>query len=99
MSLSVSWNNLLKLCFTGLFFCFQGEVKQSRWVEQVERAISNVTDRELKGLLQQIEGFANIPRKEAKFINFLQNSIRIRDRELCLRVCFFSCLGSETSLP
>ncbi|VDD90461.1 unnamed protein product [Enterobius vermicularis] len=71
----------------------KGEVKQSRWVEQVERAISNVTDRELKGLLQQIEGFANIPRKEAKFINFLQNSIRIRDRELCLRA--WRCIDEE----
>jgi hypothetical protein len=37
----------------------------------------------LKNLLRQVQNHSNIPRKEAKFINFLQNSLRIRERTLC----------------
>ncbi|CAJ0598626.1 unnamed protein product [Cylicocyclus nassatus] len=61
----------------------KGELKQNAWCEQVERAIEFVKDPKLKGLLQNIQGYSNIPRKEAKFINFLTNSCRIRDTALC----------------
>ncbi|RCN52726.1 hypothetical protein ANCCAN_01102 [Ancylostoma caninum] len=61
----------------------KGEVKQNAWCEQVERAIEFVKDPKLKSLLQNIQGYSNIPRKEAKFINFLTNSCRIRDTALC----------------
>ncbi|VDK47661.1 unnamed protein product [Cylicostephanus goldi] len=61
----------------------KGELKQNAWCEQVERAIEFVKDPKLKGLLQNIQGYSNIPRKEAKFINFLTNSCRIRDTTLC----------------
>ncbi|KAM3722706.1 Post-GPI attachment to proteins factor [Dirofilaria immitis] len=71
----------------------KGEAKQNRWIEQVERAIENVTDKELKDLLQQIRGFNNIPRKETKFINFLQNSIKIRNRDLCIKA--WNCISEQ----
>lgn len=60
-------------------------MKQERWTEQVENAINNVksTNPRLKGLLTRILGFTNIPRKEAKFVNFLKNSVRINDEGLC----------------
>ncbi|EYC10875.1 hypothetical protein Y032_0053g2346 [Ancylostoma ceylanicum] len=61
----------------------KGEVKQNAWCEQVERAVEFVKDPKLKSLLQNIQGYSNIPRKEAKFINFLTNSCRIRDTTLC----------------
>uniref|UniRef100_A0A0K0DH18 Zf-LYAR domain-containing protein n=1 Tax=Angiostrongylus cantonensis TaxID=6313 RepID=A0A0K0DH18_ANGCA len=61
----------------------KGEVKQNAWCEQVQRAIEYVTEPLLKELLQNIQGYNNIPRKEAKFINFLTNSCRIRDVKLC----------------
>ncbi|PIO54419.1 hypothetical protein TELCIR_24219, partial [Teladorsagia circumcincta] len=61
----------------------KGEVKQNAWCEQVERAIEFVKDPRLRSLLQNIQGYSNIPRKEAKFINFLTNSCRIRDQALC----------------
>ncbi|TKR61543.1 hypothetical protein L596_028639 [Steinernema carpocapsae] len=61
----------------------RGEVKQQGWVAQVQAAIQHVQDRSLRSLLEQIAGFDNIPRKEKKFINFLQNSMRIRNAELC----------------
>lgn len=67
---------------------FQGEIKQNLWVEQVQKAIKNVKNSELKQLLEKILSFHNIPRKEIKFVNFLQNSFRIKDKELCLEVIF-----------
>uniref|UniRef100_A0A1I7TT48 Zf-LYAR domain-containing protein n=1 Tax=Caenorhabditis tropicalis TaxID=1561998 RepID=A0A1I7TT48_9PELO len=63
----------------------KGEVKQNAWVDQVNGAIENVTDHQVKELLKSVAGFANIPRKEAKFINFLTNSCRLRDKNLALR--------------
>ncbi|VDM48405.1 unnamed protein product [Toxocara canis] len=71
----------------------KGEIKQNQWVEQVERAIKNVHEPAVKNVLEQIRGFANIPRKEAKFINFLLNSIRIRDRSLCSKA--WKCIADE----
>jgi cell growth-regulating nucleolar protein len=60
-------------------------VKQSKWTEQVENAIKNVKneDHQLNALLTRILGFTNIPRKEEKFVNFLKNSIKVRDESLC----------------
>ena len=52
-------------------------------MQQVRAAIKCVSEPKLKNLLRQVQTRDNIPRKEAKFINFLQNSLRIRDRELC----------------
>uniref|UniRef100_A0A8R1DKH2 Zf-LYAR domain-containing protein n=1 Tax=Caenorhabditis japonica TaxID=281687 RepID=A0A8R1DKH2_CAEJA len=63
----------------------KGEAKQNAWVDQVNRAIEFVNDSEVKELLKSVAGFANIPRKEAKFINFLSNSCRLRDKNLALR--------------
>ncbi|CAI5444678.1 unnamed protein product [Caenorhabditis angaria] len=63
----------------------KGEAKQNAWVDQVNGAIDAVQDHEVKELLKSVAGFANIPRKEAKFINFLMNSCRLRDRNFALR--------------
>ncbi|VDN06471.1 unnamed protein product, partial [Thelazia callipaeda] len=71
----------------------KGEIKQNRWIEQVERAIGNVKEQRLKCLLEQIRGFDNIPRKETKFVNFLQNSINIRDRDLCIKA--WNCISEQ----
>ncbi|KAL7078387.1 hypothetical protein ACQ4LE_001948 [Meloidogyne hapla] len=61
----------------------KGEVKQDSWINQVRGAIKFVNEPQLKGLLKSIQGYTNIPRKESKFINFLQNSLKIRDHSLC----------------
>ncbi|CAD6192948.1 unnamed protein product [Caenorhabditis auriculariae] len=63
----------------------KGEVKQNAWCEQVSRAIEDVRDPQIKKLLQSVQGFGNIPRKEAKFINFLMNSCKLRDRSVAQR--------------
>uniref|UniRef100_A0A183C730 C2H2-type domain-containing protein n=1 Tax=Globodera pallida TaxID=36090 RepID=A0A183C730_GLOPA len=62
----------------------KGELKQDAWVVQVRAAIRRVTDPRLKILLREVQKRDNIPRKEGKFINFLQNSLRIRNRALCV---------------
>ncbi|CAJ0932020.1 unnamed protein product, partial [Mesorhabditis belari] len=73
----------------------KGEAKQTAWVDLVERATEAVKDPKLKNLLVSISGFANIPRKEAKFINFLVNSIRIRDQNLCQQA--WNAIAEETN--
>uniref|UniRef100_A0AC35UBA2 DEK_C domain-containing protein n=1 Tax=Rhabditophanes sp. KR3021 TaxID=114890 RepID=A0AC35UBA2_9BILA len=60
-----------------------GEVKQTAWVEQVTKAITNVSDPGLKSILLQVAKYDNIPRKMAKFLNFLNNSLRIHNKDLC----------------
>ncbi|KAL3082111.1 hypothetical protein niasHT_031140 [Heterodera trifolii] len=62
----------------------KGEQKQDVWVSQVRAAIRQVDEPRLKNLLRSVQCHTNIPRKEAKFVNFLQNSLRIRDRALCV---------------
>lgn len=51
---------------------------------QVQRAIesADAKDKRLRGILNQLYNYPNIPRKEAKFLNFLENSLRIRDKAL-----------------
>jgi len=71
----------------------KGETKQAEWTDQVERAIDKVSDPMLKSILVQIKGFTNIPRKEAKFINFLKNSARVRNADLCSRA--WQAIASE----
>uniref|UniRef100_A0A0N4ZX17 Zf-LYAR domain-containing protein n=1 Tax=Parastrongyloides trichosuri TaxID=131310 RepID=A0A0N4ZX17_PARTI len=63
----------------------KGEIKQNAWCEQVSKAIENVKEEDLKCILRQVSKFDNIPRKQAKFLNFLSNSLRIKDRNLCER--------------
>lgn len=61
----------------------KGEQKQELWVTQVQDAISKLkTNPKLKSLLERLKDYPNIPRKKAKFENFLNNSLRVMDRSL-----------------
>lgn len=57
----------------------KGEVKQEAWFQQVQQAIDSVnsSDHRLKELLERLKEFPNIPRKKAKFENFVKNSVRV----------------------
>jgi len=59
----------------------KGEMKQKLWYEQVQRAIDSVNSSNsyLKYLLEKLRNYPNIPRKEAKFKNFVLNSLRERN--------------------
>lgn len=52
-------------------------------MNQVRSAIKRVQEPRLKNLLRSVQSHTNIPRKENKFVNFLQNSLGIRNRDLC----------------
>lgn len=71
-------------------------MKQNQWIELVQHAIDNVVDASLRALLERIKTYGNIPRKEAKFVNFLQNSLRIRDVRLCNRA--WTAIVEQTKL-
>jgi len=61
----------------------KGEKKQEAWVEQVQGAIDKAkANPKLKDVLLKIKNCSNIPRKKAKFENFLKNSMRIYDFSL-----------------
>ncbi|KAK2176825.1 hypothetical protein NP493_636g00002 [Ridgeia piscesae] len=62
----------------------KGEAKQEAWFNQVQQAIdaAHSSNHTLKELLERLKEFPNIPRKKAKFENFLKNSMRVRNAAL-----------------
>lgn len=56
----------------------KGEVKQRLWCEKVDQLTSSSgkLSNEAKKLLMKLQDYPNIPRKRAKFLNFLTNSLR-----------------------
>lgn len=58
----------------------KGKVKQDAWIEKVEELIEDPNTKispQIKGLLKNLLGFSNIPRKQRPFGNFVKNSLRI----------------------
>jgi len=65
----------------------KGEVKQEQWTEKVQDAIEkSKSNPKLKGLLERLKDYPNIPRKRAKFENFLKNSLRVNNASLISQV-------------
>lgn len=61
----------------------KGEVKQDAWLQKVQTAIEKSNSKpNIRNLLERLKDYPNIPRKQTKFENFLQNSLRIRDKSL-----------------
>lgn len=84
-SCSTLANQKRHICKKKIIFFYQGEIKQTQWVDQVNEAIKSVGDLQLRKLLKKIQGHTNIPRKEKKFLNFLSCSIRVRDEKMAQR--------------
>ncbi|XP_002738402.1 cell growth-regulating nucleolar protein-like [Saccoglossus kowalevskii] len=58
----------------------KGEIKQENWIQRVKDASNNVSvPPRLRNLLLKITEYPNVPRKKAKFVNFLKNSLRVFD--------------------
>ena len=54
----------------------KGQKKQEQWIGKLQDLISNSKfDRNTEGYLNRILGYENIPRKKAKFLNFVKASI------------------------
>lgn len=61
----------------------KGEAKQEMWLQQVQDAIDKCnTNAQLKSLLERMKDYPNIPRKRAKFENFVGNSLNTRNKSL-----------------
>ncbi|XP_076461870.1 cell growth-regulating nucleolar protein-like [Babylonia areolata] len=61
----------------------KGEVKQEQWIQKVQAAIQKApANPQLKNLLHRLEDFPNVPRKKAKFENFLKCSLRVLNKGL-----------------
>lgn len=61
----------------------KGALKQNTWMESVRGAAENCRNNAaLKGLLIRIGEYDNVPRKQAKFLNFIRNSMRVNNKDL-----------------
>lgn len=65
----------------------KGDAKQQAWLQKINELIKrpNVSPK-VRDLLLQISGFDNIPRKKAKFQNWMKNSLKIYNESLLEQV-------------
>lgn len=61
----------------------KGDVKQQAWLQKINELMkrSNISPK-VKELLQHISGFDNVPRKKAKFQNWMKNSLKVHSESL-----------------
>ncbi|KAI3370346.1 hypothetical protein L3Q82_025116 [Scortum barcoo] len=61
----------------------KGDVKQQQWIQRVHEAMNKPgVSAKLKDVLQQVSGYDNVPRKKAKFQNWMRNSLKISNTSL-----------------
>ncbi|KAK9529380.1 hypothetical protein VZT92_013478 [Zoarces viviparus] len=61
----------------------KGDVKQQQWIQRVQDAMNKPgVSARLKGVLQQVSSYDNVPRKKAKFQNWMRNSLKIANTSL-----------------
>jgi len=61
----------------------KGALKQGSWMDNVRAAAEEVSgNAALKNLLVRISDNDNVPRKRAKFLNFIKNSMRIHNQRI-----------------
>ncbi|XP_053314252.1 cell growth-regulating nucleolar protein [Spea bombifrons] len=56
----------------------KGDVKQQMWIQKIQEVMKkpSITPN-IRNILNQISGYDNIPRKKAKFQNWMKNSLKI----------------------
>lgn len=60
------------------------QTPQERWMDAVQSATCP-EDRKLQDVLTRVAGYDNVPRKKNKFVNFVSNSLALRDAALVER--------------
>ncbi|XP_061640899.1 cell growth-regulating nucleolar protein [Phyllopteryx taeniolatus] len=61
----------------------KGDVKQHQWIQKIHEAMNKPgISAKLKDVLQQVGAYDNVPRKKAKFENWMRNSLRITNSGL-----------------
>ncbi|NXW29012.1 LYAR protein, partial [Phaetusa simplex] len=61
----------------------KGDAKQQEWIQKIHEVMKkpNISPK-VRNILEQMRVFDNIPRKKAKFQNWMKNSLRISDSTL-----------------
>ncbi|XP_068450789.1 cell growth-regulating nucleolar protein [Clinocottus analis] len=76
----------------------KGDVKQQQWIQRVHDAMNKPgVSAKLKGVLQQVSSYDNVPRKKAKFQNWMRNSLKITNTSLHDEV--WEIFGAADNLP
>ncbi|CAJ1051460.1 cell growth-regulating nucleolar protein [Xyrichtys novacula] len=61
----------------------KGDVKQQQWLQRVHEAMNKPgVGAKLKDVLRQVSAYDNVPRKKAKFQNWMRNSLKIANTSL-----------------
>ncbi|KAE8298089.1 Cell growth-regulating nucleolar protein [Larimichthys crocea] len=61
----------------------KGDVKQQQWIQRVHEAMNKPgVSAKLKDVLRQVSTYDNVPRKKAKFQNWMRNSLKIANTGL-----------------
>ncbi|KAM5338843.1 cell growth-regulating nucleolar protein isoform 1-T2 [Glossophaga mutica] len=65
----------------------KGDLKQQAWIQKVNELIKRPSvSPKVRELLEQMSGFDNIPRKKAKFQNWMKNSLKVRNESILEQV-------------
>ncbi|XP_029358600.1 cell growth-regulating nucleolar protein [Echeneis naucrates] len=61
----------------------KGDVKQQQWIQRINEAMNKPgVSAKLKDVLRQVSAYDNVPRKRAKFQNWMRNSLKIANASL-----------------
>lgn len=62
----------------------KGEVKQQQWLQRLHQEAKEASklNPQVAGLLNRVAEYPNVPRKKAKFENFMSNSLRVSNKLL-----------------
>ncbi|XP_026202688.1 cell growth-regulating nucleolar protein [Anabas testudineus] len=61
----------------------KGDVKQQLWIQRIHEAMNKPgVSAKLKDVLRQVSTYDNVPRKKAKFQNWMRNSLKIANTSL-----------------
>ncbi|KAL0596614.1 Cell growth-regulating nucleolar protein [Plecturocebus cupreus] len=65
----------------------KGDIKQQAWIQKINELIKrpNVSPK-VRELLEQISAFDNVPRKKAKFQNWMKNSLKVHNESILEQV-------------
>ncbi|XP_017394387.1 cell growth-regulating nucleolar protein [Cebus imitator] len=77
----------------------KGDIKQQAWIQKINELIKrpNVSPK-VRELLEQISAFDNVPRKKAKFQNWMKNSLKVHNESILEQVWnIFSEASSSVS--
>uniref|UniRef100_A0A3P9KJP5 Cell growth-regulating nucleolar protein n=1 Tax=Oryzias latipes TaxID=8090 RepID=A0A3P9KJP5_ORYLA len=61
----------------------KGDVKQQQWLQRIHEALNKSSiSPKLRDVLRQVSAYDNVPRKKAKFQNWMKNSLKISNTSL-----------------